>query len=81
MKTIYQQFILQHSYQVIISVLTYYLVRIGFLLEQFRRHLVKYIHVDTYDQIADILTKPLGEGDFVRLRHMLLGCKVPYRKV
>jgi hypothetical protein len=59
----------------------HYLVRIGFLLEQFRRHLVRYIHVDTYDQIADILTKPLGEGDFVRLRHMLLGCKVPYRKV
>ena len=53
----------------------HYLVRIGFLLEQFRRHLAKYIHVDTKDQIADILTKPLGEGDFVRLRHLVLGRK------
>jgi hypothetical protein len=56
----------------------HYLVRIGFLLEQFRRHLAKYIHVDTKDQIADILTKPLGEGDFVRLRHLVLGGKTPY---
>jgi hypothetical protein len=51
----------------------HYLVRIGFLMEQFRRHLVRYIHVETHEQIADILTKPLGEADFVRLRNQMLG--------
>ena len=51
----------------------HYLARIGFLLEQFRRHLVRYVHVVTAEQIADILTKPLGETDFIRLRDYILG--------
>jgi hypothetical protein len=51
----------------------HYLARIGFLLEQYRRHLVRYIHVVTQEQIADLLTKPLGEKDFVRLRDRMMG--------
>ena len=41
-------------------------------------------HLNTFDMVADILTKPLGPTDFHRLRRVLLGMdplKVPQEYV
>lgn len=51
----------------------HYMVRVNFMLEQVRLQSVNLKHVDTKLNVADILTKPLGPTDFLRLRPMLLG--------
>ena len=43
-------------------------IRFHFLRDQYEKGVVDVIHVDTYDQLADILTKPLDEKPFERLR-------------
>jgi hypothetical protein len=49
------------------------ITRINFLIEQVRDRVVSFTHVDTKHNVADILTKPLGPIDFLRLRPRLLG--------
>ena len=49
------------------------MVRVNFMLEQVRLQSVTLKHVDTKVNVADILTKPLGPIDFLRLRPLLLG--------
>jgi len=39
-----------------------------FLRDQYEKGVVDLVHVDTDDQLADILTKPLEETPFTRLR-------------
>ena len=51
----------------------HYMVRVNFMLEQVRLQSVRLKHVDTKVNVADILTKPLGPIDFLRLRPLLLG--------
>ena len=43
-------------------------IRYHFLRDQYEKGVVDLIHVDTGDQLADILTKPLEEKPFIRLR-------------
>jgi hypothetical protein len=51
----------------------HYITRINFLIEQVRDRVITFTHVGTQDNVADILTKPLGPIDFLRLRPRLLG--------
>lgn len=52
----------------------HYITRINFLIEQVRERVITFQHVGTKDNVADILTKPLGPIDFLRLRpHGYLG--------
>jgi hypothetical protein len=51
----------------------HYITRINFLIEQVRDRIITFTHVGTKDNVADILTKPLGPIDFLRLRPRLLG--------
>jgi hypothetical protein len=51
----------------------HFLVRINFLIEQVKNKVIAFQHVPSSDNIADILTKPLGPVDFLRLRPRLLG--------
>lgn len=51
----------------------HYITRINFLIEQVKAGIVKFEHVSTDINIADILTKPLGPDQFLRLRPLLLG--------
>ena len=51
----------------------HFLTRVNFMMEQVRLGCVEFQHVSTVDNVADILTKPLGPVDFVRLRSLLLG--------
>jgi hypothetical protein len=51
----------------------HYITRINFLIEQVRERVITFTHVGTKDNVADILTKPLGPVDFLRLRPRLLG--------
>jgi hypothetical protein len=51
----------------------HYITRINFLIEQVRDRVITFTHVGTKDNVADILTKPLGPIDFLRLRPRLLG--------
>jgi len=43
-------------------------IRYHFLRDQYEKGVVDLVHVDTDDQLADILTKPLEETPFIRLR-------------
>ena len=43
-------------------------VRFHFLRDQYEKGVIDLCHVDTGDQLADILTKPLEEKPFIRLR-------------
>ena len=43
-------------------------IHFHFLRDQYEKGAVDLIHVDTDDQLADILTKPLEETPFTRLR-------------
>jgi hypothetical protein len=51
----------------------YYMVRINFLIEQVKNKVIKMKHVSSEANVADILTKPLGPCDFIRLRELFLG--------
>jgi hypothetical protein len=51
----------------------HYITRINFLIEQVKDGIVEFTHVATVDNIADILTKPLGPDQFLHLRPLLLG--------
>ena len=43
-------------------------VRFHFLRDQYKKGVIDLIHVDTDDQLADTLTKPLEEKPFTRLQ-------------
>ena len=51
----------------------HYLRRINFLIELIKTNVIRFIHVSSENNVADILTKPLGPQQFVRLRDILLG--------
>jgi len=51
----------------------HYITRINFLIEQVKAGILQFEHVPTEVNVADILTKPLGPQDFIRLRTYLLG--------
>ena len=51
----------------------HYLVRINYMIEQVKGLVIRLQHVPSEDNIADILTKPLGPVEFLRLRPALLG--------
>jgi hypothetical protein len=51
----------------------HYLTRINFMIDQVRLGIVTLEHVSTSINVADMLTKPLGPIDFLRLRPHLLG--------
>jgi hypothetical protein len=54
----------------------HFLTRINFLIENVKNQVISFTHVSSQDNIADILTKPLGPIDFLRLRPKLLGTDV-----
>ena len=51
----------------------HYLRRINFLIELIKTNVIHFTHVATENNIADILTKPLGPHQFIQLRGILLG--------
>lgn len=51
----------------------HYLTRVNFMIEQVRSRIIQLNHISSADNISDILTKPLGPADFLRLRPLLLG--------
>jgi hypothetical protein len=51
----------------------HYLTRVNFMIEQVRMGSVEFQHVTSELNVADILTKPLGPVEFLRLRGPLLG--------
>ena len=55
------------------SKVKHFMLRINFLIDHVRAGTIKFVHVLTEQNVADILTKPLGPADFERLRPLLLG--------
>ena len=55
------------------SKVKHFMTRVNFLIEKINDKTITFQHVRTEDNIADILTKPLGPADFERLRPLLLG--------
>ena len=53
-------------------------IHFHFLRDQYEKGVVDLIHVDNNDQLADILTKPLEEKPFIRLRGEL-GVVYPFQ--
>lgn len=51
----------------------HYITRVNFMIEQVKKGNIVLKHVSTFDNVADILTKPLGPQDFIRHRTHLLG--------
>lgn len=51
----------------------HYLTRVNFMIEQVRLKTISLQHVTSAENVSDILTKPLGPSDFLRLRPLLLG--------
>ena len=51
----------------------HYLRRINFLIELIKTNVIQFTHVTSENNIADILTKPLGPQQFIHLRDILLG--------
>jgi hypothetical protein len=51
----------------------HYLTRVNFMIEQVRMGNIELQHVVSEHNVADILTKPLGPTEFLRLRPFLLG--------
>jgi hypothetical protein len=54
----------------------HFLTRINFLIENVKNQIITFTHVPSSDNVADILTKPLGPIDFLRLRPKLLGTNI-----
>ena len=55
------------------SKVKHFILRVNFLIGKVRDGTIKFVHVKTEQNVADILTKPLGPADFERLRKLLLG--------
>jgi hypothetical protein len=53
----------------------HFMTRINFLIEQVHMNHIKFQHVSSDKNVADILTKPLGPCEFLRLRPHLLGAE------
>ena len=53
----------------------HFIQRIHFILEQYNLSVIKEIHINTEEQVSDILTKALYEPDFVYKRNKLMGIK------
>ena len=51
----------------------HYMTRINFMIEQVQLQSIRLEHVSSEDNVADILTKPLGPTAFLRLRPILMG--------
>ena len=51
----------------------HYMTRINYMIEQVKLQSIKFEHVSSEDNVADILTKPLGPTAFLRLRPRLMG--------
>jgi hypothetical protein len=51
-------------------------VRYHFLRDNVEKGMIILIHVTTYDQLADIFTKPLDQASFTRLRGELGVCLI-----
>jgi hypothetical protein len=51
----------------------HFLTRVNFLIEQVRMGNIEFKHVGSEVNVSDLLTKPLGPTDFLRLRGPLLG--------
>jgi hypothetical protein len=51
----------------------HFMVRIGFLVDNFAKHLIRFLHVISAEQLADLLTKPLGPSSFIYLRNKFMG--------
>lgn len=51
----------------------HFMVKINFMIENVKNREIVLNHVPSEANIADILTKPLGPVDFIRLRPLLLG--------
>lgn len=51
----------------------HYITRINFMIEQVQKGHIQLKHVSGTENVSDMLTKPLGPQDFIRLRAHLLG--------
>jgi hypothetical protein len=51
----------------------HYMLKINFIIDCIKKGLIELRQVKSEDNLADILTKPLGKRDFQRHRHQLLG--------
>lgn len=51
----------------------HYMTRLNFMIEQVQKGHIQLKHVSGTDNVSDMLTKPLGPKDFIRLRAHLLG--------
>lgn len=43
-------------------------IRYYFIREKIKEKVINVIYINTNEQVADILTKPLGKGQFIKLR-------------
>jgi hypothetical protein len=51
----------------------HFISSIHYLLDNYLQKIITVCHIATEDQVADILTKPLCEDQFVKLRDLLMG--------
>jgi hypothetical protein len=51
----------------------HYITRVNFMIEQVQKGHIQLKHVSGTENVSDMLTKPLGPQDFIRLRAHLLG--------
>jgi hypothetical protein len=51
----------------------HYMTRVNFMIEQVQKGHIQLKHVSGTENVSDMLTKPLGPQDFIRLRAHLLG--------
>ena len=57
----------------------HYITRVNFMIEQVKKGNIVLKHVSTFDNVADILTKPLGPQNFIRHRtHLVAWYAVSY---
>jgi hypothetical protein len=51
----------------------HFIIRIMYALEKFNEKIIDFIHCSSENQIADLLTKALGDKLFIKLRNQLMG--------
>ena len=51
----------------------HFIKSVYYLVDLYKQGLIKYTYVESENQIADILTKPLGIEQFEKLRDLLMG--------
>jgi len=51
----------------------HFISSIHYLLDNYLGKVISLQHIDSDTQIADILTKPLAEDQFIKLRDLLMG--------